>query len=172
MPESPSTKRRGTIPPLPTPPTASTSTMGLRTLARVGLQNLNGTNQVSLQGPPAWTLTKTPWSKEPLLAHPLTKASLPQRPKANKGVYKENFFTPLYSEPQAADHTYVNTTQQPPTPAATRDAEIAAAAATTKAEAAESAAAAATKRQATGDMEAEAAAEDAAALIASRATEA
>ena len=36
-------------------------------------------------------------------------------------VYTENFFTPLYTEPQETDHTNINNARQPPPPA-TRDA--------------------------------------------------
>ena len=40
-------------------------------------------------------------------------------------VRTENYFTPLYMEPQATDHTNVNTNQQSPTPEDTRDAHMA-----------------------------------------------
>ncbi len=51
-----------------------------------------------------------------------------------KGVYTENYFTPLYDESQASDHSNVNTNRQRPTPIRTRneairDAKLAAAAA-------------------------------------------
>ena len=50
-------------------------------------------------------------------------------------VYTENYFTPLYNESQALDHSNVNTNQQYPPPMRThneaiRDAELAAATAT------------------------------------------
>jgi hypothetical protein len=45
----------------------------------------------------------------------------------NRGFHTKNFVTPLYSESQETDHIYVNTTQQPQTLAATREAKMAAA---------------------------------------------
>jgi hypothetical protein len=56
--------------------------MEQRTPARGEPHNPNGAKQGPMQGPPAWTLTKTPLSREPLRAHPFTKASRPQRPEA------------------------------------------------------------------------------------------
>jgi hypothetical protein len=40
------------------------------------------------------------------------------QPFANtsKGAHTENMYTPLYTESQETDHTYVNTDQQPPAP--------------------------------------------------------
>ena len=57
-------------------------------------------------------------------------------------VHTKNYFTPLYTESQATDHTNVNTEQQP-TPAATRDAKMAVVEAAGEAEAEASAAIAA-----------------------------
>ena len=68
----------------------------------------------------------------------------------SKGVHTENLYTPLYTESQETDHTYVNTAQQPPTPTNTSDAAIAAAAAT-EAEAADLMATANVARQSTED---------------------
>ena len=39
-------------------------------------------------------------------------------------VYTKNYFTPLYNESQASDHSNVNTNQQHPPPMRTRDEAI------------------------------------------------
>ena len=41
-----------------------------------------------------------------------------------RGVYTENYFTPLYNESQVSDHSIVNTNQQHPTPMRTRNEAI------------------------------------------------
>ncbi len=60
------------------------------------------------------------------------KSLTPKDP--TRGVYTNNYFTPLYNESQASDHSNVNTNQQHPPPMRTRnepirDAELAAIAA-------------------------------------------
>ena len=87
------------------------------------------------------------------------------------GVHTENLFTPLYTESQATDHANVNTNQQPPTPAATRDAEMVAASAAATDQAEASAAATNAEMEAADEMEAEAVAADAAELVAHLAAE-
>jgi len=67
-------------------------------------------------------------------------------------IRTENYFTPLYTESQETDHTNVNANQRPPIHEATRDEDLAAVAATAETEA--------------DDIEAEAAAANAAELIA------
>jgi hypothetical protein len=86
-------------------------------------------------------------------------------------IHTENFFTPLYTEPRVTDHANANTKQQSPAPTrtsleATRDAKLAADAAAAAAEAKASVAAAAAEMEYVEEMEAEAAASDAAKLIA------
>ena len=81
------------------------------------------------------------------------------------GVHTESFFTPIYTESQETDHANVNTNYQPPTPAATRDAEMAADAAAAVAEA-KASAAATVDSEAADAMEAEAATADATTFIA------
>ncbi len=88
------------------------------------------------------------------------------------GVHTGSVFTSLYTESQATNHVNVNTNKQPPTPTTIHDAKMAAAAAAAAAEAAASAATIDVEMKATGEMEAEAAATDAADLIARIATEA
>jgi len=83
----------------------------------------------------------------------------------SRGIHTENMYTPLYTESQETDHTYVNTDQQSPLPTNTLEAAIAAAAAA-EAEAAELETAANAAKQSTEDQEAEAAAAAAAAFIA------
>ena len=81
-------------------------------------------------------------------------------------VHTENYFTPLYTESQATDHNNVNTNQQPPIPPAPRDAAMAVVAATTAVEAEASATSLAAKMQASDELEAEAAAVEAAEFLA------
>ena len=73
------------------------------------------------------------------------------------GVHTDNFYTPLYSESQAADHTNVNTNQQLPTPAATQYAKMAAVVAATAAKTEASVATTIVGMEAADEMEAEAA---------------
>ena len=84
----------------------------------------------------------------------------------NRGVHTENVFTPLYTESQETGRTNVYTNQQPPTLAATLDAEMAVAAAAATAKAKVSPATVAVEMETADKKEAEAAAADAAELIA------
>jgi hypothetical protein len=88
----------------------------------------------------------------------------------SRGIHSENLYTPLYTESQETDHTYINTDQQPLVPMNTSDADIAAAAAA-EAEAGKLETAANAAGQSTEDQKAEAAAAAAATFIARMAAE-
>jgi hypothetical protein len=72
----------GQPPPLPTPLSACTNTKKPRLLARGEPHIRTVAKRGPLQRPPAWTLTRTPRSREHLRTHPPTTATHPPRPEA------------------------------------------------------------------------------------------